>query len=195
MIKRIVKLYNDSGFVLFFIRLPFRGVKFFLDIINTLFYRVVCNKVGENVRIEFGVKIESPKLVSIGSNVFIGKGTLIVSENDTGKFVLSDAVHIGRHCHLDHTGGLYIDKDTLLSESVTLYSHSHGYDPRSKAVGIKKVIASGCWIGSRAIVLETSECLTNKSIVASGAVLTKSILEPNSIYAGVPAKKIKSYND
>ncbi|WP_063701732.1 acyltransferase [Pseudoalteromonas gelatinilytica] len=195
MINRIMKLYQDSGLLLFCVRIPLRFLKVFFDILNTLFYKAVCKKVGKNVRIEFGARIESPKLVTIGNGVFIGKGTLLVSENNTGECIIEDKVHICRNCHLDHTGGLTIRNNTLLSEGVVIYSHSHGYDPKSKPVGIEKEIAANCWLGTRAILLETAESIAEKTIVASAAVVSKSITEKQCIFGGVPAKRIKQYND
>lgn len=194
IIKRLKSLANNSGIVLFFIRLPSRVLKYSLDRLNTLFYRCFLRTCGHGTIIEFGVHIESPKRVRIGSKVYIGRGTIINSENETGTISIEDNVHIGTNCHIDHTGDLILKYGTLISEKVYIYTHSHGYDPRSKPVAISKVINENVWIGARAVVLESSTQIAKNVILASCSVVTKSLLEKNGIYAGMPAKLIKTYD-
>jgi galactoside O-acetyltransferase len=55
--------------------------------------------------------------------------------------------------------------------------------------GGKIIIEDGVWIGSNAVVLPNTR-IGKASIIAAGAVVTKDV-EPYSIVAGVPAKKIK----
>ena len=53
------------------------------------------------------------------------------------------------------------------------------------------IIGDNCLIGMGAIVLDNAE-LPSGCIIAAGAlVLSNSKLEPNSLYAGVPARKIR----
>lgn len=55
-------------------------------------------------------------------------------------------------------------------------------------------IESGCWIGTNAAINQghqnTKLIIGHGTIIGSGSVVTKSC-EPDSIYAGVPARKIK----
>ena len=51
-------------------------------------------------------------------------------------------------------------------------------------------IGNNVWIGTNVIVLPNI-CISNNIVVAAGSVVTKSLLEQNSLYAGIPAKKIK----
>ena len=52
----------------------------------------------------------------------------------------------------------------------------------------------GVLVGMGAIVMDHAEIGSN-SIIAAGAVVSKhTVVEPGSVYAGVPAKKIKQYD-
>ncbi|MNP69519.1 Maltose O-acetyltransferase [compost metagenome] len=50
-------------------------------------------------------------------------------------------------------------------------------------------IGDGTWIGTRAVILP-GVTIGEGCIISAGAVVTKDC-EPNAMYAGVPAKKIK----
>lgn len=51
-------------------------------------------------------------------------------------------------------------------------------------------LGKNCWLGAGSIVLP-GVTVGENSIIAAGAVLTKDA-EPNALYAGVPARKVKS---
>ena len=188
--NRTKDLLAESGIVLFALRLPFRVLKVAADKINTLFYGFFLEELGPGCRIEFGVRIEGAKNVAIGRNVRIGRGTLFISEIKTAKLRIGDRVQINRSCHIDHTGGLTIGDDTLISEEAIVYSHSHGVDPRSVPKPIAKMIGKNCWIGARAMLLENASTIADNTLVAAGSVVTKPIDDEGAIFAGVPAKRI-----
>jgi acetyltransferase-like isoleucine patch superfamily enzyme len=194
VIKRLKSLANNSGITLFLIRLPFRFLKYLFNRLNTLFYKSFLKECGPGTIIEFGAHIESPNRVSLGSNVYIGRKTIINSENTTGTLSIENNVHIGTDCHIDHTGLLVIKANTLISEKVFIYTHSHGYDPRSLPDPIDKTIEENVWIGSQAVVLESSAKVAKGIILAANSVATKQLTETNGIYAGLPAKLIKKYD-
>ena len=52
------------------------------------------------------------------------------------------------------------------------------------------VIEDGVFVGSNTTILPNLKISKNIT-VASGSVITKSLVDSNSIYMGVPAKKIK----
>lgn len=57
------------------------------------------------------------------------------------------------------------------------------------AVGNPIYIEDGCWIGARSLILP-GVTIGKGTIIAAGSIVTKNC-EPNSLYAGIPAKKIK----
>lgn len=188
--NRTKGLLAESGPLLFALRLPFRVLKVLADVFTTRFYGFFLESMGPGCRIEYGVRIEGAKNVSIGRGVTIGKGTVIVSEIKSAKLKIGDRVQINRGCHIDHTGGLDIGEDSLLSEEAIVYSHSHGVDPRSMPQPIPKRIGKNCWIGARAMLMEKSDTIADNTLVAAGSVVSKAITQEGGIFAGVPAKRI-----
>jgi len=55
-------------------------------------------------------------------------------------------------------------------------------------------IGKNCWIGANAVILPGVE-LAEHTIVAAGAVVTKSFLEGDCVIGGVPAKVIKKIGE
>lgn len=191
--KKIIKLFKRDGFFLSLIRLPSKVIKTLLNKINTFLWSFFLKEMGEQCLIEFGVKIENPKQLIIKNNVYIGKNTVFGSENTSGICILHDKVHIGRNCRIDHTGNVELATEVLLSDEVAIFSHSHGYNPRSKAVAKNVFIDKQSWIGYRVILLESVKFIASRCIISAGAVVTKQCSNENSIYGGVPTRKIKEY--
>ena len=185
--NKISSLFRSSGLVLGLIRLPLKGAKVCLDKLTTTFYRCFLNKAGRGLYIEFGVNILRPGSVSLGDNVFIGKGTRITDELGNGELLVSDNVEIGRDCAIDATGTIVLASSVLLSRGVRVYSHSHGYDPRSVPNARSICIESNVWIGTEAVILESCSRISQGSIIGARSVVTKRVGSPYSILVGSPA--------
>jgi len=145
--------------------------------------------LGARSRIQLGVVIYAPRRVTIGSNCLIARGAEIVSEGSEGRLQLGDRVQVNFGVHLDHTGGLIIADDTLISEDAIIYTHSHGYEPKSASVATPLVIERRVWIGARALVLPGVTRIGAEALVAAGAVVTKEV-PAGAIVAGNPARVI-----
>ena len=52
-------------------------------------------------------------------------------------------------------------------------------------------IGDNCWIGANAIILQ-GVTIAEGCIIASGSIVTKSLNEKRTLYAGNPSKKIKN---
>ncbi|GGC97275.1 acyltransferase [Halopseudomonas salina] len=191
---KIKPFIRRHGLILSIFRLPLR---FFLklgDRINTLRWRFLIKNIGEGSVIQLGVKIENPMRVRIGRNCFLTKGCALTSETAIGVLTLSEGVQINSNTRIDHTGDLLIGAGVLISENCVIYTHSHGYNPRSEPIAMPKIIGPGVWVGSQSIILENCQLVSANSIIAAGSVLTKSCTD-RGIYGGVPAKLIKRLNE
>lgn len=118
--------------------------------------------------------IVSPKNIhrdiKIGSYSFIGKNCRITIPAQIGKYVLlAQEVAILGEDHITNIEGIPII-----------------FTGRKKIRGV--YIEDDCWIGYRSIIMDGVK-IEKGSIVAAGAVVTKNV-EPYTIVAGVPAKKI-----
>lgn len=94
-------------------------------------------------------------------------------------------------------GGIEIGENVTLSHGVSIYST--GYDTNEwENNKINKIHKSGSvkieknsWIGANSIILK-DVTIAEGCVVAAGSVVIKSLQEPNTLYAGNPAQKVKS---
>lgn len=93
-------------------------------------------------------------------------------------------------CYITGRGGLFIDDYTQIGPNVVIITANHDlYDSRLHIEGPVK-IGKYCWIGAGAKIMPNVE-LGDWTIVASGAVVTRSFPEGHCLIGCVPAKKIK----
>lgn len=128
--------------------------------------------IGAGVSIERNVEITaSPGVIEIGSNTFIGTGSMIVSK---------DKIVIGENC--------------LIAEYVTIRDQNHkisldsliaesGFDAKPILIG------RNVWIGAKASILAGVH-IGPDSVIGAGSVVTKSV-PPKSIAVGVPARIVR----
>jgi acetyltransferase-like isoleucine patch superfamily enzyme len=164
-------------------------INFLFDKLSTYFIRQNLHSVGKGVVIQRGVIIRYPLQIKLGNNVRIGRGVEINTELTTGELVVGDGTWIGRKCHLDFTGGLVIGQNCTLSENVTILTHDHGLNPRSKPEAKSLNIGNQVWIGSNATILQDVSEIGNNSTVGAGSVVTESV-PCGVIIAGNPARAI-----
>jgi acetyltransferase-like isoleucine patch superfamily enzyme len=93
-------------------------------------------------------------------------------------------------CYIQGIGGIRIGDYTQIAPNVSIVSSNHDiYDSRknhAKEISIGKY----CWIGAGAIILP-GVVLGDWTIVAAGAVVSKSFPNGKCVIGGVPAKEIK----
>lgn len=129
----------------------------------------------------------------VGRNVRVYECRFINLAQGFGNLAIGDDVHIGNGCLLDLEGPVRIGRGSTLSPRVTVLSHSdagsaHGspitgrYPPEASGV----VIGENCWIGASCTVLSGAS-VGDRTVVGAMA-LVRGVLEPDSLYVGVPAK-------
>ncbi len=96
-------------------------------------------------------------------------------------------------CYIQGGGKVYIGDYTQIAPNVGIISSNHDlHDSRKKIVSEVR-IGKYSWIGMNAVVLP-GVVLGDFTIVAAGAVVTKSFAEGYCVLGGNPAKKIKDLN-
>lgn len=182
-----------SGIIFLLRRIFISIVNRSLNYFSLLQWRFFLKHVGTKTKIYRSVYFNYPNSISFGNNCLVDKGSRFVTELKSGQLIVANNVQINRGVHLDFTGGVIIDDNVLISKDCYIISHSHGYDPRSKPIAKPLEIKENVWIGAKVLICENVNVIGANSIIAAGAVVTKNV-EPNSIYGGNPAKKIKDIN-
>ena len=144
--------------------------------VKAVLLRLAGAKVGRNVRIYSSAKFTGVGELEFGDDVHIGPAVVIATARPA-KINIGSCVDIG--------------------PGAMILSGSHEIDSVGEHIagrGIAKpvTVGEGCWIGARSVILPGVE-LPRKTIVAAGAVVTKSVEVEQCLVAGVPATVRKRY--
>ena len=155
-----------------------------------LFYSIFCL-----LKLKLHSEIQLKKVKKDKSNTVFGNITIVNPKN----------LKIGSNCSFNH--GVYINacnpikigNDVTVSAGVKIIST--GIDYNSWILGKKQhtkdqiIIGDHVWIGANSVILEGVTISGKFVIIAAGSIVKKNIDEDYSIYAGVPARKIKSIRE
>ena len=169
---------------------PVRLTRYLLNLANTYYYKMWLKSCGKDTIIQRGVKIIRPWEVSLGDKVIICQGVEISSEIIGSSLIVNNRVQINKNVKIDYSGDLLLAEDVLISENTVIYTHSHGYNPRSKPIKKPLTIGANSWIGSGVTICDSCDVIGDKTIIGSGSIITKSIAS-NSLAVGSPGKVIK----
>ena len=133
-------------------------------------------RIGARTMIDAFVKIKpvggSGELV-IGADCAINSGTVIYTGNGIR---IGDAVLIAANCTLAPTNHQFADRSKRIRDQ--------GFQPSRGGI----VIGDDVWLGANVVVLDGA-VIGQGCVVAAGAVV-RGDLEPYSVYAGSPAKRV-----
>lgn len=140
------------------------------------------NGIRERIQEEYeakGLSVVSlihPSVI-IGTDVEIEKGTAIMAG-----VVINSSSKVGKGCIINTSSSL--DHDNIIEDYVHI-------SPGAHLAGTVKV-GKGSWIGIGASISNNVN-ICSGCIIGAGAVVLKDV-EENSVYVGVPARKIKDIN-
>ena len=138
-------------------------------------------KIGKKFHCGRGVFIWGKDTIVIGDNFYLGKYSSIETN-----CVIGDNVIIANHVGIV---GRYDHNYQQIGVPVRLASQIRDKDYSWKGKNEVTYIGNDVWIGFGAIIMSGVH-IADGSIIAAGSVVTHDT-EPYSIYAGVPAKKIR----
>lgn len=172
--------------------------------IRYLYYHKKFKKCGTNVAIDEGVVIENPKFISIGSNVWIDKYTILIAgktdlskgrikkvenknyKSSEGELTIGDGVHIGNFNVIQAHTGVSVGNFVTTSSGVKIYSLSNypfnEEDPEeityaNSLVGSNKTVA---YVHSP-IVIEDGVWLGLNCTIVGGTIGKNSFVVSNSL--------------
>lgn len=142
--------------------------------VRNFIYRHVCSmKLADKAIVYFGAEIREPQ------NIEIGKGSVI-----------------GDKSILDGRNGIIIGENVVFASNVSIWTEQHDHrDPWFRVETQQKnpvIIGNRAWIGPNSIILHSVH-IGEGAVVAAGAVVTHDV-EPFTIVAGIPAKRIGERN-
>ncbi|HCJ9895216.1 TPA: acyltransferase [Escherichia coli] len=153
---------------------------------------------GENVYISDKASFYGASNIHIGSNVRIDD--FCVLSAGEGGIVIGDYIHIAVYSSLIGKGKIYLGDFCNISSRVSIYSSSDDYSGESMSNPMvddqfKNVFHDDVFLGKHVIVGTGSAILPGCRIEQGAAIGAMSLINNNceafSIYAGVPAQKIK----
>lgn len=154
----------------------FREVPFGLRCVNFFFQRIL--RIDSDVRFSknFTSRIVNSHRLEI--------------ENES-KSVLK-SLFLSGGCYIQAGGGIIIGEGTIIGPQVALVSWDHDTSDFN-TLKIKGPIKIGkkCWLACGAKIM-SGVILGDNTIVAAGAVVTKSFPQGNCIIGGIPARIIKN---
>jgi acetyltransferase-like isoleucine patch superfamily enzyme len=153
-------------------------------------------RIGDNVVIDdnclIDAKGDTNHGITIGSNVFIGRNTILSCKN--GDIIVEDGANIGFNCELFSASRVRVGKGTLLAAYCYLIGGDHDFsDPSVSVLDQKRTsagvdVGEGAWLGAGAKVLDGVR-IGDRAVVGAGAVVRQSVGD-EAIAVGVPAKVI-----
>lgn len=132
--------------------------------------------IGARTMIDAFVKIKpagGSGAVEIGADCAINSGTVMYTGNGIR---IGDAVLIAANCTLAPTNHEFGDKAKRIRDQ--------GFQPSRGGI----VIGDDVWLGANTVVLDGA-VIGRGCVIAAGSVV-RGELEPYSIYAGAPAKRV-----
>jgi chloramphenicol O-acetyltransferase type B len=138
-------------------------------------------QIGPGFHSGIRVRIWARKKVVIGKNFYIGRDSFIESDVVIGDNVIwaNRVALVGRYDHHYQQIGV----------PIRLASQIRDKDYNWHGLNNLTVIEDDVWVGYGSTIMSGVTIHTG-SVIAAGSVVTKDV-EPYSIYAGIPARKVK----
>ena len=146
-------------------------------VIRYVYLKTLAQKCGDNIAIYPGAYILHPENLIIGNNVSIHPMCYL-------------------ECGTNKEQCLQIDDDVSIAHGATIMTTSHTYEQPDIPIKYspckkeKVHICSNVWIGAKTTIL-LGRTIASGCVIGANAVVTKDT-EMNKVYAGVPARAIKS---
>jgi acetyltransferase-like isoleucine patch superfamily enzyme len=154
-----------------------------------------------NIHIARGARIHPKATLSTeaGGSIRVGRASIHLGAyiaTHGGDVIIGDGSSVNPYCVLYGHGGLTIGQEVRIATHSVVVSSNHTFGDHSVPIGRQPLSAKGIrieddvWIGAGVKILD-GVVIGSGCVVGAGSVVTRS-LEPNGIYVGAPARRIRS---
>jgi acetyltransferase-like isoleucine patch superfamily enzyme len=166
-----------------------------------------CNRIimGKNTRIGHFNVIKNINLLQLDDDAGFGNLNKITAIPIASKkhftqdltrsphFIMHQHSSMTGHHYIDCCGGVTIGKFSIIAGMRTsIFTHGINIQTNTQeAFGV--VIGKYCMIGTQSIILKGAN-LPDYSVLGAGSVLQKAYQTPYTLYSGVPAQAIKTFD-
>ena len=172
---------------------------------------------GDNIKIELPRKIINPERIFMGSDIWIGPGSLLMAvksypgasmknpsylipmQHFSPKITIGNRVTATANLQISSVKEVTIEDDVMFASNIHINDNYHGYANANEPYKYQKIwriapiiIGKGCWIGQNVIILSGVE-LGEYAIIGANSVVTNSI-PPRCIAFGAPAAVTMKWN-
>jgi acetyltransferase-like isoleucine patch superfamily enzyme len=165
--------------------------------VRTMWWRMLGMQIGRGTLLP-KVHVTWPHQVSLGKDCRLEHDIFFKYDGIYApgpSIIIADRVFIGFGCEFNVRKRVEIGADCLIGSGCKFIDHDHGTARRDlpmsqqlEGAEAEIVLESDVWLGANVVVLKGVR-IGRGSIVAAGAVVTKSVPE-YEIWGGVPAQKI-----
>lgn len=136
------------------------------------------------LRVRGTLRVRGRVAIGVGSRIEVASGALADIGEDTYfspnvRIIVSSGLTVGRGCAI----GWDVQ---MLDDDQHVFRSGSRERPRSAPI----VLGDHVWVGSKAMIFKGVE-IADGCVIASGAVVTRSVEEPNSLVAGNPASVVR----
>lgn len=188
--------------------LNIRIIRIVFFLLNYIKWKILRLKSYGFIKIYHHVEIINPNSITIGKGVSLYSGVVLKSLKTTtipkdtnikrttiGRIKIGNQSSIGEYSYICSLENIEIGSNVLIAQHCFLGDSQHIFKDRK--IPIKQqsnstdaiIISNDVWIVC-GVKIMSGVTVGKGSVIAAGAVVTKNV-ESYSLYAGVPAKKIK----
>lgn len=165
-----------------------------------LFYRWFFFRIfNRKLTLGPGAKIDPRAFVARGGHVRIGKDSIVRAGAmllpSGGAICIGQRTSLNQYVVINGEGGVDIGDDVMIAAFVSIFAANHHFERADVLIRAQGMCSKGgvkidddVWIGTHGVILDGVK-IGKGCVIAAGAVVTKDV-EPYSIMAGVPAKKL-----
>jgi acetyltransferase-like isoleucine patch superfamily enzyme len=158
--------------------------------------------INKNIQLAYSNKVHKTVLFSLvgGGVIKIGNGNDFLQGVSLmtygGSIEIGDRCSINPYCILYGHGGLKIGNDVLIAGHCLIIPANHIFSNKEVPINTQGETKKGIrieddvWIGSGCSILD-GVIIGKGAVIAAGSVVNSNV-DPFTVYAGVPAKKIKN---